>query len=267
MKKKISGTLEWAVKNANCYRGGCPHDCRYCFARYDAVHRFHTIASADEWHKFSLRKIDEEATKKTWPKIDGVVMFPSQHDIFPEIYIQCLLTIRHILEAGNKILIVSKPHRVVIENLCIDLKKWQSNILFRFTIGSANDKTLRFWEPGAPSFEERWGCLRHACEEGYKTSVSVEPCLDWKGLPELISLCGPHVTDSIWIGIMRNIVQRVTIDTPEERAVVRKLQAEQSVENVRRFYEDYKQYKIIRWKESIKKMLGLKLATRAGLDV
>ena len=35
-KRPISGTLEWAVANKNCLVG-CTHDCRYCYARAQAI--------------------------------------------------------------------------------------------------------------------------------------------------------------------------------------------------------------------------------------
>ena len=42
-KKPISGTKEWSVSSVNCITG-CEHNCRYCYARANAL-RFKRIAS------------------------------------------------------------------------------------------------------------------------------------------------------------------------------------------------------------------------------
>ena len=46
-KPIISGTREWAVENVNIILG-CPHKCRYCYARANAL-RFGKIKRAAEW--------------------------------------------------------------------------------------------------------------------------------------------------------------------------------------------------------------------------
>ena len=54
----------------------------------------------------------------------------------------------------------------------------REQLLFRFTVGSAKDDVLSFWEPGAPTFAERMASLELAWAHGYQTSVSCEPMLD-----------------------------------------------------------------------------------------
>ena len=61
-----------------------------------------------------------------------------------------------------------------------------------------NNEVLKFWEPGAPSFDERIACLKYAYEAGYATSISCEPMLDDK-IDLVIDAVRPDVTHSIWI--------------------------------------------------------------------
>ncbi len=62
------------------------------------------------------------------------------------------------------------------------------------------------WEPGAPSFSERFECLKLAFENGYATSVSAEPMLGGKEeAVKLYHLLEPYVTKEIWFGKMNRI--------------------------------------------------------------
>jgi len=135
---RILGTKEWAVKTVNCSQG-CEHDCRYCYARYNAVHRFGTVASVNDWPNMQIR---QKAVDRRYGKYPGVVMFPSTHDITPSILSECLTVLRKLLEAGNQVLIVSKPHLECIRAICRDFEQYKSQIQFRFTIGSRIDAIL-----------------------------------------------------------------------------------------------------------------------------
>jgi DNA repair photolyase len=180
--KVISGTLEWAVKNVNCIKG-CSHQCKYCYARERAL-RFRQIGSKDEWKSPQVR---EKEVKKSRKKESGTVMFPTTHDIFPEMLDPCVTVIRKLLEAGNDVLIVSKPHLECIKRLCQEFTEYKSKILFRFTIGASDDNILKYWEPGAPIFSERIQSLQWAFSSGFKTSVSCEPMLDAEHMVELFA--------------------------------------------------------------------------------
>jgi DNA repair photolyase len=59
MADRISGTREWAVKNVNCVNG-CEHNCRYCYARWNVVERFHLIEEG-EWENPQVREKDDRA--------------------------------------------------------------------------------------------------------------------------------------------------------------------------------------------------------------
>lgn len=258
----ISGTKEWAVASVNCVTG-CEHNCRYCYARYNAVERWHLLQE-DEWAQKKVRLYD---VKKKRYKYDGTVMFPTTHDICPEVLDDCVKVLKNLLEVGNDVLIVSKPHLDCIIVLCKELAEYKDHILFRFTIGSMNDDILKYWEPGAPSFEERFGSLKVAFEAGFKTSVSCEPMLDSDNVVEMFHVLDPFITDSIWIGKLNHVERRVKIETDEDKMRVAVIVDGQTDQRIREIYDALKNEKHVKWKESFKSVLGLELATEAGMDV
>ena len=264
--RKISGTLEWAVANANCITG-CRHDCVYCFSRYNACERFKNV----EIKNWTKEKINWKNVNKKWKKIPGTIMFPSQHDIFPnekdlktlDASIECL---KNILKPGNDVLIVSKPHIECITKICEELAAYKDKILFRFTIGAMDNEILKHWEPNAPSFGERFDCLQHAFKAGFKTSVSSEPMLDSDGIIQMFDMLEYYVSDGIWIGKMNNVRQRVKVQTAEDKKYVDMIVRGQTEKRIREIYEELKDDPKVRWKESFKTVLGLELAEEAGTD-
>ena len=259
--KRISGTLEWAVANVNCV-SGCSHGCRYCYAKWNACDRFKQVAHED-WENKRVRLKDVSKSQKHYA---GTVMFPTTHDICPDVLEPCMEVIGKILAADNDILIVSKPHLSCIEAICAKFADWKERILFRFTIGAKSDDILGYWEPGAPKFSERLASLRHAFENGYKTSVSCEPMLDSDGVFDLFATLKPYVTDSIWIGKLNRIEGRVKIESVEDQRRVEAIKAGQTDEKIKAIYEALKNEPKVRWKESIKAVVGLELPQEAGLD-
>ncbi|WP_163338284.1 radical SAM protein [Desulfopila sp. IMCC35008] len=260
-KTIIRGTREWAVANIDCCTG-CPHDCRYCYARYDAVVRKRQIP-AESWRQCVVR---QEDVNRTYPLYDGQVMFPATHDIVPEILDDCITVIARLLQAGNRVLIVTKPHKVCIERVCSEFSSQKKQILFRLTITARNNELLQFWEPGAPGYEERKECLHIAWSRGYETSVSVEPMLDSEDVVDMFHDLAPFVTHSIWIGKMNRIDTRVQVATAEEREQVNRVSAGQDDARIRKIYDRLKMEPLVRWKESIKSVVGLELPREAGLD-
>ena len=258
---KISGTREWAVANANCVKG-CGHGCIYCYAKYNAVNRFHTVQPG-EWEN---EVIEWNKVNKIYPKKNGAIMFPTQHDITPNTLEACIKCIKNILEPGNKVLIVSKPHLECVKAMCKALRGYKNNILFRFTIGSMENKTLKFWEPNAPSFGERFDSLQYAFDAGFETSVSCEPMLD-AFVVQLFDMLSPYVKDGIWIGKMNNIRQRVKSENSEAEKAIALIEAGQTKAKIFNIYETLKDDPKVRWKESFKEVLGLELANEAGTDL
>ncbi len=194
-------------------------------------------------------------------------MFPSSHDITPTHLQDSIRFLRNILIPGNKVLIVSKPNLECIKAICDNFEDQKVQILFRFTIGSAKDETLKFWEPGASSFNERMAALEYAYEAGYETSISCEPMLDDK-IRDVISAVRPYVTDSIWLGKMNEMKKRLTLNTEltqELKDKANQLYAWQSDDQIRSLYEIYKGDSLIRWKADIKKVVGIPLG-QIGCD-
>jgi DNA repair photolyase len=259
MSIKISGTKEWSTDSYNCVIG-CSHNCKYCFARYNAVNRFKYVT---DWTK---EKINWTKVNKKHTKYKGVVMFPTTHDITPHTLEACIVAISNILDANNDILIVSKPHAECIEKICSVFKDRKKQILFRFTIGAMREDVLKFWEANAPTYVERLYCLQHAFKCGFKTSVSMEPILDYASLHLLINSFKAYVTDAIWLGKMNNIDKRVKINNGDDYLIVNQLKSLQSDVHIKEIYNKYKDDKKIKWKESIKEVVGLKLAEKAGAD-
>lgn len=255
MTERKTGTKEWAEVNVNIQLG-CEHGCRYCYARYNAVKRFHHC-TAEQWLQPQINnaKVDSDCLK--YP---GVVMFPSAHDITPKNLSQCLCVLRKLLDAGNQVLIVSKPHWNCMTLICETLQEYRAQIMFRFTIGSKNDEILGFWEPYAPLFKERLACLQYAYVQRYKTSVSCEPYLDENviGLYALYLEVKPYITDSFWVGKLRDFDKRVDVSVLAPELVdkyINPLKAAQSDETVRTIYNQLAAERLVRWKDSIKEVI------------
>ncbi len=262
MTKEVFGTKEWSESSAN-FITGCQHDCLYGYCKAMAV-RFKR-ATVDSW---KTPVINEKALMKPIGKRKGTIMFPSTHDIHPDNLSDTMFFLSKLLRPGNNVLIVSKPHIACIQRICEAFQHYREQILFRFTIGSVNDDVLKFWEPGAPHYHSRLLSLVLAHEFGYKTSVSMEPMLDKK--PEdVIDLVRPYVTDSIWLGKMNDPTSRLKINghsnIPSEfKDGIRHWMND---ENVFSLYERYHDDPLIKWKESIKKVIGLKMPEEKGMDI
>ena len=191
--KTVSGTMEWAPMNFN-FINGCSHDCKYCYAKANAV-RFKR-KTMDTWKQEEVRF--DKLVPNMKPK-GKYTMFPSSHEISPENHKYALTVLDVLLNKGHRVMIVIKPHLEVVEAICNQFSNYKERILFRFTIGSVDSDVLKFWEPNAPSFEERLTSLKHAHSMGFKTSVSCEPALDTNTI-ELAETVMPYVTDAVWLG-------------------------------------------------------------------
>lgn len=247
-----TGTKEWAKSNLN-FQLGCEHGCRYCYAREMAVNRFNRC-TVEQW---TQPVIDNEKVDQPRGKRKGIIMFPSTHDLTPLNMSQYLCVLRKLLDAGNKVLIVSKPHWSCITVICDFYTEFRDQIMFRFTIGSMNDEILSFWEPEAPNFAERLACLQYAFQRGFKTSVSCEPYLD--PLPHVVyTYCKGYLTDSFWIGKLKHFDRRVDlsgISTEEIEKFVKPLKAAQGDDIVKSMYRLLDGRPFVQWKDSIREVM------------
>jgi DNA repair photolyase len=261
-KPRVSGTKEWSVESVNILLG-CAHKCRYCYARANALRR-RQIPNLQVWGESYLTLREKEVQKRR-KNVGGTVMFPSTHDILPQFLKPSLTVIGKILEAGNRLLIVSKPHLECIQAICREFAGYRDEVLFRFTIGAMDNTILEYWEPGAPSFQQRLASLKYAYQDGFATSVSCEPMLDSQQVAELFHTLAPYVTDSIWIGKLNGIDYRVEPGTDPQ--AVQRIRDGQTDRRVRAIYAALKDEPKVKWKESFKKVLGLELARAPGLDI
>lgn len=247
------GTHEWSDCTANILKG-CSHDCKYCYAKEMAI-RFKR-STVESWNQ---EELNYPYLKKEFSSQNKVVMFPSTHDIVPKYLQESLQFIGKLVSSHQKVLIVTKPHLECVEAICDKFQDSKSKILFRFTIGSSSTETLKFWEPGAPGLDERLSSLKHAHCKGFSTSISCEPMLDGN-ISELISMVSPYVTESIWLGKMnfpqRRLKVNGVLDTEMEKALANLL-ATQTDKNILNLYQLNKKNPNIKWKESIKKVVGL----------
>ena len=180
-------------------------------------------------------------------------MFPSSHDITPLNLNACENVIYQLINAGNDVLVVSKPHFECIESLCSFFKYDREKILFRFTIGARDDAILSYWEPNAPAYDERLASLIYAYENGFETSVSVEPMLDSANIDALISDLSPYVTNAIWVGTMNHLGRFEKGSDMVLRQAIKTIQRGQTDANIKAIYQRYKHNPLIKWKKEIKK--------------
>jgi DNA repair photolyase len=261
MKANNSGTHEWSVKTVNCCTG-CSHDCRYCYAKGMAI-RFKQV-TPEQWH---LERIRPKDVSKRHKDYDGQVMFPSSHDITPYNIDACMEVLGNLLVAGNRVLVVSKPHLDCIKAICEMFGSFKQQILFRFSIGATDDRLLSFWEPNAPGYEERKASLEYAYNADFRTSVSVEPMLDSANIDILISELSPHVTHSIWIGTMNHLGRFEKGTDMVLKQAANRIRQGQTITVIREIYNRYKDDPLIRWKKEIKKIVGIPVLKKNGLDI
>lgn len=252
-KRRItSGTREWADHNVNCIKG-CSNNCRYCYAKLIAK-RFGRCTE-ETWKEM---KVNDNILNKTFRKYNGRVMFPSSHDIIDESEVKeaCFIVIDKLLRAGNELLITTKPRISITKELTDRFNSFKMLLQFRFTITSSDNQLLSFWEPNAPTFEERFESLKYAYENGFKTSVSIEPFLDYA--PQiLIYVLSPFITESIWVGPMNYIPSNGVPDV--DRHNYEEIRSKYRTVRLREIYNELRDNPIIRFKDSMYNRLGISL--------
>ena len=174
---------------------------------------------------------------------------------------------KNLLVAGNRVLVVSKPHFECIKAICEMFGSFKDQILFRFSIGACDNRILSYWEPNAPRYNERKQCLIYAYQEGFQTSVSVEPMLDSANIDTLISELSPYVTHSIWIGTMNHLGRFGKGSDMVLRQAIDDIKRGQTDSIIKSIYRRHKDNPMIKWKKEIKKMVGIQLAKQNGMDI
>jgi hypothetical protein len=234
---------------------GCKNDCLYCYMKPINARNPRLKQSAD-WHNWEIRPKDVD---KVYRLKDGLVGFPSSHDIFPDILDAYLTVLGKLLRAGNQVLIVSKPRLDCIRQICDACHFFKDKILFRFTIGAMDDEILKFWEPNAPGYEERRACLEFAYNQGFRTSISMEPMLDTPRIEEQIADLRQFVRkdENIWLGTMGYLEYIKKGADDDLTAAIAKVKAGQTVKMLTAIYQTYKDDRLIKWKtEALKIITG-----------
>ena len=248
--KSVRGVGEWAGYSYNC-GVGCSHMCRYCYSRSFFVQE--GIVSSNE--DFRIERPNPHRINIT-ERVDKAIQFPSAHDITPVYLDTYCRTSYNILSNGNRQLAVSKPHFECIERICREFQTFRQQIEFRFTIGSINPDLTGYWEPGAPTPEERMRALAYATEQGYQTSVSMEPILAGRedAVTTFYELL-PLTNGTIWIGMMNGLEERFVTETDEDRARLQRITDLQTPEEMVELYRQLKHEPAVRWKDSIKEVV------------
>ena len=87
---------------------------------------------------------------------------------------------------------------------------------------------------------------------------------------ELVKSLLPYITDSIWIGKANFLLRRLKMNGTDDPETIRKAQeliSMQSDEKIKILYKKLKDNKMIKWKESIKKIVDLEIPSIKGLDI
>lgn len=263
-KQQLFGTEEWANYNVNCVTG-CRHECKYCYAKSMAIQYKRMTSGAWKDEKVNTAAI----SRKYSNQLPDRFMFPSTHDITPTNLSACIQLLYNLLTPGNEGVIVTKPHFDCIQALCEVLPLFKNQFIFRFTIGSSDSDTLRFWEPGAPDFEERLASLKYAHWKGYQTSVSCEPMLD-NNIQDVVEQVMPYVTETVWIGKPNMLKSRLSMNghnDEETMAKAEELLQSMSDQYIWGLYSMYRDDPRIRWKDSIQKVLRINASSMAGMNV
>jgi DNA repair photolyase len=246
-----TGAGEWAGYNCNIGTG-CSHGCLYCYAEKMAK-RFNRVENYEAWLIESLR---ESSTAKC-KKYPNWVMFPTTHDITPAYLPAYCCHLYNILKVGNKVVLVTKPHRLSIEAICSEFSSFRDNMIIRFTIGGLDNDALRVWEPGAPSLQERLWCLKYAFEKGFRTSISCEPMLvSCEEAERMYYSLEPLVTENIWFGKMNNVGSFTKHSDSEIAIRAAALKNSYKDDSIIQFVGKMTDLPKVEWKDSVKAVIN-----------
>jgi DNA repair photolyase len=262
------GAVEWAEERYNSH-WGCPNGCKYCYSRLLAYQkRKKWIVNGTNVYKlYGEKSIRKDNWIKKWRgrKNKHTIMYPSMHDITPKTAEDGFKVMKNIIEPRNvHLLWVTKPYLEVVEKFVDRFEGYKDKIMIRMTITTNSQKEIDYWEPNAPTFEERMESLKLLFRKGYTTSISIEPML----IPiehsknsvenELIfvrSLLN-YTSGTIWVGMMNHIPKDKYMGrklTDEEKREYNRIENMYKADNfIERLVKALYREKKVRFKESIK---------------
>ena len=243
-KPRKVGFRDWTDPACNVnIQTGCANDCRYCYAKTLAYKR--EQKELGSWADQEIRPQDVDKHRHLY---HGLVGFPSTHDIRPENLGDYLHVLGKLLRAGNEVLIVSKPRPECIRRICEASSFFKDKILFRFTIGAMDNALLEFWEPNAPTYEERKDALKFAYDQSFRTSVSIEPMLDAGNVVAMVNDLAPLVSEDIWIGKMNHTNEFGKGADEELREHLAQVEAGQTDERLTALHKAFEGRDNVKWK-------------------
>jgi len=236
---------QWSpnVYNILDCKTNCANDCKYCYMKR-LKNKFFDV----DIENLDMEIEDKKVNKKWRSNETKLIMFPSSHDIFPEFIKAYTKTCINILDAGHQLLIVSKPRLECIEYLIKHLTNYKDNIIFRLTITTHDEDTLKYWEHNASNFDERVKCLKLLYKNGFKTSISLEPFLE--NPTYIITKLDKYITNDIWIGVMSGM-ETIDIDKDEKNRLLKLYDKNNLLKLIKKFKDNKKVY----WKTSIMKII------------
>lgn len=240
----------WGEKKCNICIGCCTN-CKYCFGKYQFV----------RVRKKTKENWKDEVLNQQWLDCEvkyykGGIMFPQSHNISPQHLNENIFMMRKILEKGNRLFCVTKPYMVCTERICNEFSNYKDTLHLCFSIGSTNSDTLKFWEEGGTTFEERLECLKLSFSKGFMTSVSSEPLLD-ENIDDLVEKLTPYITKNIWIGKMNNPRGMMGMNGYRDWETTERLEKlirfQTNPQIIRHYYEKYKDNPKVLWKETYRR--------------
>jgi DNA repair photolyase len=254
---RATGTREWSDHSVNCCLG-CRHGCLYCYARQAAL-RWGKIEAAADW---TNERADADAATSRRKKYQGTVMFPTTHDITAGNGGACLSALVGLLQADNRVLVVSKAagHVPPLLMAAHHFARGRGQIELRVSLTCLSYEMAVFWEPGAPPPAERIEAIKSARRMGMEVSISAEPLLEPDLADNLVlKVMAAGAEGEIWIGAANQFRARTAwcrgmhgLD-----AAISDIEAGQTPAKMRAVYEILNGNPQVRWKDSYQRVLGI----------
>lgn len=247
---KKRGTRELSDVSINTLLG-CTNNCKYCYAAHNAAEKG-IIRSRDNWQREWMKKKQPDLNYR----YEGVVMYPTGHDITSKNLVTHVNTVQALLEAGNELLVCSKADFACMRQVAEVCQEYRDKVVFMITITTLDEATSLFWEPNAPLPFERIATLEQLHHLGFRTSVLVEPLLQGPGSAIAIyDRVADYVSEGIWFGTMVLPEKRVDCTKPENKEAVDLIKRYQSKSNMRLLYAMMKDLPKVNFKKSIQSLV------------
>lgn len=256
------GTHEWCNVTFNSSKS-CEGGCLFCYAWIDAIFR-----GREGKDDYGIKMLEKDEWWQVWADREEkfIIMYPSIHDTNTKNMAQVFFNISLMMLAKNVyVLFVTKPNYTVMKLFAKLLYQYRDRIFFRLTMTTNDEEQLKFWEPNAPSFNDRLKSIKLLCKRGFQTSVSCEPMMPpmmvgnyVESMIAYVDSILPYVQHEFWLGMMNHVpVERyhnapLTEEMRQKFASVTQYYTEANIVALVRHYH---QHPKIQWKESVKRYM------------